>query len=331
MTPALKEEIRSHLILHGREAATLLGMREGFSHLRHNNSILSYWESGSFWISLGAPAAPTADLKKDVVFFNASALQQKRKLIFTAIESTDWLPTGYQLVKIGELPIWEPSLWQNAVTSSANLREQLRRARAKNIELRYFDQAARFADDTVWSEPFFSVAHSWFASRNLPPLSFALTPQKKIAVGQQAIVAAYRAGELIAFCRLIPAYESRGWLIENVFRTRRAPNGTTELLFDHVIKTAEEQRKEMVTLGMVPLYDSDSLTLKIVKRSFSHFYNFEGLLQFRKKLEPNSWKPIYMAFPKEISQLRAMIAHCYVLMDGKPLEFLWRSFRERFE
>jgi hypothetical protein len=55
----------------------------------------------------------------------------------------------------------------------------------------------------------------------------------------------------VAFLSAVLVYARQGWLIEDGLRRRHAPNGTTEVLIDAMMRDVADS--EFVTLGLAPL------------------------------------------------------------------------------
>lgn len=72
-------------------------------------------------------------------------------------------------------------------------------------------------------------------------------------VVDRVLVLAPRAGSAVAFLVASPVVARNGYLIEQVARAPRAPNGSSELLIDAAIRRFADDDRVYVTLGPVAL------------------------------------------------------------------------------
>src|SRR6185437_1213665 len=95
-----------------------------------------------------------------------------------------------------------------------------------------------------------------------------------------------------------------GFLVEQIIRSPRAPNGTAELLIDALMHALAESGHTYVTMGMVALshhadagIGANPLWLRTIMRwARAHgrrFYHFDGLEHFRTKMIPDRWEMLY--------------------------------------
>ena len=90
-----------------------------------------------------------------------------------------------------------------------------------------------------------------------------------------------------------------------------APNGIMDYLFIHLILWGKQEGYEWFNMGMTPLaglkdHNLAPLWSKLgafVFRHGEHFYNFQGLRQYKDKFAPE-WKPKYLAYPGGFSLMR---------------------------
>lgn len=119
-----------------------------------------------------------------------------------------------------------------------------------------------------------------------------------------AVFVAQRGDEVVGFLVASPISARNGWLIEQIIRGRRAPNGTTELLVDAAWRHLAATGADYVTLGLSPLSRRSGVEaprqhlwlralLAWVRAHSSRFYNFEGLDAYKAKFMPETWEPIY--------------------------------------
>ena len=88
----------------------------------------------------------------------------------------------------------------------------------------------------------------------MPPLHFMVEPRTLHGVvADRVLLVARRAGAAVAFLVASPVAARNGFLIEQVARSPRAPNGSSELLIDAAMRRFAEDGRVYVTLGLVAL------------------------------------------------------------------------------
>jgi phosphatidylglycerol lysyltransferase len=149
------------------------------------------------------------------------------------------------------------------------------------------------------------VLQEWLNSRRLPPLEFLVEPDVLDGVVSERIIfVAKRNGVSIAYLVASPIVARQGYLVELVARSRSAPNGVSELLIDAAMQRFAENDKLYATLGLVALASAAEpeirqnpfwlrSLMRLARLHANRFYNFQGLEQFRVKMSPCQWEPIY--------------------------------------
>jgi phosphatidylglycerol lysyltransferase len=203
-------------------------------------------------------------------------------------------------VMLGAQPVWDPSQWEALARGRRALRQQIHRARNKDVRIEPVEPAEASRDPQLRT-----CVNEWLAGRPLPPLHFLVEPLILDGVlDDRMILVARRAGKTVAVLVASPIPIRNGYLIEQVARSANAPNGTAELLIDHAMRSIAAQGRRYVTLGLVALADELPGGMKhnpwwmrrliaLARAHANRFYNFRGLLQFRRKLGPERWEGVY--------------------------------------
>ena len=105
----------------------------------------------------------------------------------------------------------------------------------------------------------------------------------------------------MAFLVASPVPSRNGYLVEQLARSPRAPNGASELLIDAAMRRFAAAGCTFATMGLVTLASGSLQENPLWLRSVMHlarahanrFYNFRGLERFRAKMHPGQWEKIY--------------------------------------
>ncbi len=187
-----------------------------------------------------------------------------------------------------------------------SLRRQLNRARNKGVTI---DSVA--AADRDMRE----VLDEWLKGRTLPRLHFLVeseilgdstnrTGESACPTPDRVILVARRNARTVAFLIASPIPARNGYLVELLARSRRAPNGTAELLIDTAMRRFAGEGRQYATLGLVALAHAADheirrnpawlrTMMQFARAHANRFYNFRGLEHFRTKMTPQLWEPVY--------------------------------------
>jgi hypothetical protein len=200
------------------------------------------------------------------------------------------------------------------------LREQLRRARAKGVQLRILGRE-EVAPGHATRNDLEALISRWLESRPLATMGFLVDvrpfdfPDERLY-----LVASYR-GKLVGFLAAIPIYARHGFFIEDLLRTREAPNGTAEFLVDAAFRELSRRGMRMATLGLAPLAGDVNGVLKFVRRIAKPFYNFDGVRAFKGRLKPTRWVPQHLAFPRRSSPAISVVDALRAFATGGFIQF----------
>jgi phosphatidylglycerol lysyltransferase len=120
-------------------------------------------------------------------------------------------------------------------------------------------------------------------------------------------------GKLVGFLAASPIPARDGWYLEDVLRSKDAPNGTTDLLVVEVLDLLKRGGAKLATLGTTLMAtegvaDSGVHISRVlsrlawpVARCFSVFYNFDGVRRFKSKFAPSWWESEYVLMSNNVT------------------------------
>lgn len=287
---------------------------------------VAYAEVGGSWIAAGDPLGAAADLPILAAEFVAAADAAGRRAVFFATELESAWSGAYRSVQIGEQPDWDPSLWPAKVAAHRSLREQLRRARAKGVQVRESTLVAERAEAAAGRGPLAALLARWIAVRPMATMGFIVRPEPFLDPSARRLLIAERGGVPVGFVSLVPAGEE-GWLVEHLVRPPDAPNGTAELLVHEAMLLAAAEGKRRVTLGLAPLSGNVAWWLRVARALSTPLFNFAGLAQFKRKMRPDAWRPIQLVHPKDDSTVRALLDALRAFAGGSLTRFVIETMR----
>jgi len=317
-----REKVLALVRRHGWNATSFQVLEPDFHyHFVDDDACVAYVDTGRAWVAAGAPLADEARFGEIAAAFATAARARNRRVSFFATEERFASVCPFRSLLIGEQAMWDPAGWDGALRDSSSLREQLRRARAKNIRIRALDprQAA------ISVGPIANLIDHWLRRRELAPLGFLARVEPLALRPDHRLFLAERGDTLVGLLSVAPIYGRRGWLLQNLLRSPDAPNGTAEALIDHAMRRAVDEGVRLVTLGLAPLAGDVQAPLRLARAVGAPFYNFEGLRSFKAKLQPARWDRIFLSFPHETAPMRAVLDVLTAFARGGLLRFGLRT------
>jgi phosphatidylglycerol lysyltransferase len=304
---------------HGWDATSFQTVKSGFSYwFDDSDAFVAYVKIGRVLVATGAPIAPRDRVADVAKRFAHHAEKNGDAVCFFGVEKDFVDALSYPHALIGLQPVWDPTEWSATLSSAPRLREQLRRARAKKIQVRLVQDLELEAG--ALRNAIQDLARKWLGLRGMAPMGFVVHIEPFTALAEKHIFVAERDGVLVGMVALAPLY-ARGFLVEDLFRDPSAPNGTTEALIDAAMKHAAANGCRYVTLGLAPLAGEVSRPLRAFREHASILFDFRGLEAFKKRLRPKAWDPIFIAHTPSISNARATVAVLQAFARGSFVRF----------
>ena len=234
-------------------------------------------------------------------------------------------------IALGAQPAWNPQNWPAMLAAHASLRQQLNRARNKGVLVDYWDNA------TATDHPELQrILGEWLTSRGLPPLHFLVEPQTLSRLFNRLVFVATMDGTPVAFLVASPVALRNGWLIEQIVRGTRAPNGTAELMLDQAQRHMAALGASYITLGLSPISRRAGLPdrftplwlrilLRAVRAWGTRFYNFEGLDAFKSKFQPERWEAVYAITNGPRFAIGSLYSTSRAFAGGAPVRFFLQA------
>lgn len=328
--PKIRARVLDLLKQYGHNTTSFQILEPGLKYwFDADDACVAYADTGGAWVVAGGPIAPLEREDEVMARFAVAARQARRRVRFFALERDVSATTDFAVKHVGEQPIWDPQEWQNVLRSKRSLREQVRRSRAKGVTVRLVD-ADELADQKGATRTAIDeMINHWIDSREMAPMGFVVHLDPYNLPEERRFFIAERGGQVVGILVAVPIYARDGWFFEDVLRDPAAPNGTIELLFDHAMRAVAAEGSRHATFGLAPLAGTKSRWLRTIRDHTRWLYDFEGLRRFKAKLVPSEWHPVYLAYPKRDSGMRAVIDILAAFARGSFVKFGWRTLIHR--
>ncbi len=148
------------------------------------------------------------------------------------------------------------------------------------------------------------ISQEWMRARNTREKGFSLGRFDPDYLRRLPVATVRKGDRIVAFANLWPGGEREELSIDLMRHREEAPGGVMDYLFLELMLWGREQGYRWFNLGMAPLSGLEERALAplwnrvgaLVFRHGEHFYNFQGLRQYKEKFDP-VWEPRYLACP----------------------------------
>jgi len=288
---------------HGHNATAYQTLNPGIRHWLNAraDAVVGYVRRGSWLVVAGEPVCSSGLLRETTQDFERYARDRGCRVCYVCAADSLRVElagsAGHAAVTIGAQPVWRPADWPRIVHARRSVRAQLHRALNKDVEIECLPPA-----DGVRNPEIQRTLDEWLHIRRLPPMHFLVEPAVLSGiVDDRILLVARRRNQVVAFLVASPVAARNGFLIEELARSPRAPNGTSELLINAAMNRFAESGADWATMGLVALahgaFPENPRWLRslmaLARAHANRFYNFRGLEQFRTKMQPAAWEKLY--------------------------------------
>ena len=325
------------VLRHGRDATACQILNPGIDYwfAPSGDAVVGYVRRYNVRVAAGSPICGAERVAEAALEFERDAMAAGERVCYFATEA----PLqqyyrdcrGHSSVLLGAQPAWHPRRWARTLADHASLRAQLNRARNKDVSV------SEWPVERAKNHPALQrCLRQWLATRKLPTLHFLVEPETLARLFDRRIFVAARDGEVVGFVVASPIPQRNGYLIEQVVRGSRAPNGTAEVMIDAGMSALAGDGFDYATLGLAPLSRRCGVTdgshpfwlrtlLNGVRSHGRRFYDFDGLDTFKAKFRPERWEPVYAVCNESSFSPRMLYAIAAAFTDGSPLAAVIRS------
>jgi len=325
---------------HGYNAHALVGIARGIRLWTspETDGAVAYNEFGRVWLVPGDPLASAENLASVSESFLRRAGAEGRVVGFMPAteqfaKHSDEL--GLRAIKIGSAPYFDLTTWAPRGDRAKKARAGVNQARRAGVHVTEVIEV----DEKLRRETA-CLCKSWLTTRRSPIRFewlftvdlFQHQEQKKYFTARDA------TGRLVGFLAASPIPARNGWYLEDVLRSRNAPNGTTDLLVVEVLNALKRSGATLATLGTTLMANEGGVDPEVhispalsrvawsVARCFAIFYNFNGVRRFKAKFAPSWWESEYVLMsPNVTAPPRILSASIQAIVPAGPYHLIARQ------
>jgi len=286
----------------------------------NDQGFIMYGIQGHSWITMGDPVAPPSVAGDLAWKFREMVERHGGSPIFYEVGPDMlhlYLDMGLSLYKLGE----EAKVSLSDFTMTGKKRSGLRYTLSKLDKAGCEFEIIPASDTAEIMNRLKLISDSWLHVKNSREKGFSLGFFDPEYLSHFPIAVVRLDGEIIAFANIWTTADKEELSIDLMRYLPETPSGIMEYLFIQLILWGKEQGYHYFSLGMAPLAGLENRPFAplwhrvgaIVFRHGEHFYNFEGLRQYKEKFSP-VWEPRYLAckgglaLPKLLTDTATLIA-----------------------
>ena len=167
------------------------------------------------------------------------------------------------------------------------------------------------------------ISDNWLQEKHTREKSFSLGSFADHYLRNFPVAVVKQQGRIVAFANLWMGANKEDLSFDLMRFGSLAPREVMDFLFIGLMLWGKEQGYRSMNLGMAPLSGLDNRTFAplwnrvgaVVFQHGEHFYNFEGLREFKQKFNP-IWQPRYLACPGGLLVLPNILVKISALISG---------------
>ena len=275
-------------------------------------AFVMYGVADRCWIAMGDPVGPESEWADLIWSFCEQARGQGGWPVFYQVRPERlhlYSDAGLALFKFGEeahVDLTSFSLDGRSHKAARNILGKLEREGCS------FDVVPRETVAALMPE-LKAISDDWLARKNTREKSFLLGffDEKYLPRFPHALIR--KEGRIIAFANILEAARKQELSIDLMRYAADAPDGAMDFLLFHLLQWGASQGYRSFSFGMAPLAGIQAgvsaplwhRMAALVYHHSEHFYNFQGLRQYKDKFHP-VWEPRYIASPGGLVFPRAL-------------------------
>jgi len=267
------------------------------------DAFIMYAVEGRSWIAMSDPVGPDSRWPDLIWKFRELSDRYNGRTVFYEVGHEHlnlYLDLGLSLLKLGE----EARVPLTTFSLEGAARKGLRYAKRKLEKegCRFEVMQPELVADHI--DAFKNISDAWLTEKGAREKGFSLGLFQPDYIQRCPVAVVIRNERIEAFANLWAGAQQEELSLDLMRYLPEAPDGVMEYLFICLMLWGKAQGYHWFNLGMAPLSGLDNRALAplwnrlgaFVFRYGEHFYNFQGLRQYKEKFDPE-WRPKYLALP----------------------------------
>lgn len=286
-----------------------------FKHFDSESGIVRYTETQKSIVAASEPLAPNHLRHKCLKDISEFAQTQKKNSVVIPISETlasELESSGFDTIPIGSEPVFELNEYFSRMNDPLQSFSSAKAMRAKGYEVEEKNSGELTLDEVNSMRILYS---EWKEKRQNNQIGFLSTinPFEAINIKKYFLLKKKTSNQIIAYITALPIKPINAMYFCDWIRPIITKSGMMEFLLIESMRILWKNNYSEVRLGMAPLSHLNQDDFKGIRKKFFYQvmnlvfdkvkspYSFQGLFQFKAKLEPTRWDKLYLASSKKIS------------------------------
>jgi phosphatidylglycerol lysyltransferase len=285
------------------------------------NAFIMYDIQGRSWIAMGDPVGPADQCQELIWNFTELCDQYSGWPAFYQVEKENldlYLELGLTFLKLGE----EASVNLETFSLEGASRRGLRYSHNKALKQNCVFSIVPRQDVSSVLDEVKTVSDAWLKQKNVREKRFSIGFFNPQYLSATPLAIVKQNEKIIAFANVLPGADKQELSIDLMRFTPSGPQDLMDYLFVELMLWGRQQGFQWFNLGMAPLSGIENRALAslwshagaFIFKYGEHFYNFQGLRQYKDKFDPQ-WNPKYLACYKGL-MLPHILANLAALISG---------------
>jgi phosphatidylglycerol lysyltransferase len=285
-------------------------------------SFLMYAVEGRSWVSLGDPIGPESERTELAWRFREMADAHGGWTVFYQARPESlpiYLDLGLGLLKLGEEARVKLADFNLEGGGRSKFRQTLRKVEREGCTFEILQPA----DVPTHLPRLREVSDGWLAAKNTREKGFSLGRFDERYLARMPVAVVRKEDRIVAFANVLAAAAGQELSMDLMRYDDGAPPSVMEYLFLRLILWGKENGYAWFSLGMAPFSGFEDRPLSplwnrvgsVVFRHGEHFYNFQGLREYKEKFDP-VWEPRYLASPGGMAMPRILTNVASLISGG---------------
>jgi phosphatidylglycerol lysyltransferase len=268
------------------------------------SAFIMYAVQGRSWVAMGDPIGPQEKWRDLVWDFRELCDINNGWPVFYQVEKEHldlYLELGMTFLKLGEEA--RVNLQEFSLSGSARSGLRYSRNKFRKHDYKFSIIPPQNVPDIL--QQLNEISERWLEEKKTKEKRFSLGYFNPEYLVKTPVAIVQRDNKIWAFANIMVGAEKEEVSVDLMRFLPDSPDGIMEYLFVEMMLWAKETGYEWFNLGMAPLSGIEDRALAplwahagaFIFRYGEHFYNFQGLRQYKDKFDP-LWRPKYLACPK---------------------------------
>jgi phosphatidylglycerol lysyltransferase len=284
------------------------------------DAFIMYGIEGRSWIAMGDPVGSVQRWPDLIWRFRELSDRYGGRTVFYEVGHEHlhlYLDLGLSMLKLGE----EARVPLQVFSLEGGSRKGLRQSRHKLEKEGWRFEVLAPATVSLRLPELKEISDAWLSEKNTREKGFSLGFFHSDYLRRCPVAVVVKNDRLAAFANLWRGGAQEELSVDLMRYGPDAPDGVMDYLFVCIMLWGKAQGYRWFNLGMAPLSGLENRALAplwnrlgaFVFRHGEHFYNFQGLRQYKAKFDPQ-WRPKYLAspgglaFPQIFANIAALIS-----------------------